>query len=462
MKKFFYLLPMACFAAMTLASCDKNNGPDIVPTADYVITQFANEPFLGETYITDYDYEAANQFLVERYKETEKGGCSSFRHGDYIARNQDWYLRDYAMLVVHIAADKQKGRLASVNIVASNPFISREMIASGEVQKVVTKAGTTIDNWRDIFPIFTLDGINEKGLCANTNIVMHEEGVRENYKRCTGGEGVPNSEKTSFVSLVRYILDNCETCQDAIDSCAQLHVTQAFVGMLSGEDNHVMVSDADETVVLEWYNDEMVATRYPRSDGFKNHNMPAIMTNFFNCRGVEHTNDDGSLKFDELLAAHPYAMGVERYELLRDGWENVNSLESAKELISKVDYSKFYNLDTKWYTENGAFCGLYGGTWYYPTTYPICDTTHYAPANSIVEAVHLMFEPGGVTDQACDVYQSLDHKMQILDSGVETDEWYTEFSLIYDIPKKEFHIKPQEGWYNNKYYRFTLFGNRQK
>ncbi len=460
MKKYFFLVLAAFAATITLSSCnDEESSNNPSDSKDYVITQFANEPFLGETYITDYDYNAANQFLVERYKAEASGGCSSFRNGDYIGRNQDWYMRNYAMLIVHIAANKEKGRLASVNIVGSNPFVSREMIASGEVQNVVTKGETTINNWRDIFPIFTLDGINEKGLCASTNIVMHEDNVREGYVKCTGGD-YPNSEKTSFVSLTRYILDNCESCEDAIEKCSKLHVTQAFTGMLSAEDNHVFVSDNDQTVVLEWYNNKMVPTRYPRSKGFKNNNMPAIMTNFFNCIGVKHTNEDGSLKFEELLKEHPYAMGVERYELLRDGWDKVNSLESAKAQISKVDYSKFYDLNSKWYTENGAFCGLYGGTWYYPITYPINDDTKYAPATSLVDALHKMFEPGGVTNQAADVYQSLDHKMQILDSGVESDEWYSEFTSLYDIPKKEIYIKPQEGWYNDKFYKFTVFGNR--
>jgi len=462
MKKYFCLF--AAFAAViSLNSCKDDDDPvanSSRKTKDYVITQFAGEPFLGETYITDYDYDVANQFLVERYKAEASGGCSSFRNGDYIGRNQDWYMRDYAMLIVHIAANKEKDRLASVNIVGSNPFVSREMIASGEVQNVVTKAGATINNWRDIFPIFTLDGINEKGVCASTNIVMHEDKVRDGYVACTGGK-YPNSEKTSFVSLTRYILDNCESCEDAIEKCGKLHVTQAFTGMLSAEDNHIFVSDNDQTVVLEWYNDSLVVTKFPRSNDFRDKNhMPAIMTNFYDCIGSKYTDEDGVINLEELLKEHPYAMGVERYELLRAGFDKVNSLESAKALISKVDYSKFYDLNSKWYTENGAFCGLYGGTWYYPATYPINDDTQYAPATSLVDALHKMFETGGVTNQAADVYQSLDHKMQILDSGVETDEWYTEFTSLYDIPKKEIYIKPQEGWYNNKFYKFTVFGDR--
>ena len=461
MKKYFYLFLAAFVATITLSSCnDDESGSSSADSKDYVITQFANEPFLGETYISDYDYDAGNQFLVDRYKAEASGACSSFRNGDYIARNEDWYLRNYAMLVVHIAANKKKGRLASVNIVGSNPFISREMIASGEVQNTVTNGETTLNNWRDIFPIFTLDGINEKGVCASMNIVMHEDKVRKGYVECSGGN-YPNSEKTSFVSLARYILDNCESCEDAIEKVGKLHVTQAYTGMLAGEDNHVFVSDNDQTVVLEWYNNEMKVTKFPRSKNFRDeNNMPAIMTNFYNCIGKKYTDKNGVIDLEGLLKEHPYAMGVERYETLRAEFDKANSLESAKELISKVNYSKFYNKDTKWYTENGAECKLIDGNWYYPICKNPKDISSYRKADNLIDALYRMYDDGGIMDDLVSGYGSLDTQMRNMDSGIESDNWYSEFTSLYDIPKKEIYVKPQEGWYNDKFYKFTVKGNR--
>jgi len=52
MKNFHFIVLAACAAALSLASCQEKNNPS-KPTEDYVITQFAGEPFLGETYITD-------------------------------------------------------------------------------------------------------------------------------------------------------------------------------------------------------------------------------------------------------------------------------------------------------------------------------------------------------------------------------------------------------------------------
>jgi len=461
MKKHFYLALAAFAAVFTLSSCNddesSNNSSD---SKDYVITQFDNEPWLGETYISDYDYAVGNQFLIDRYKADASGGCSSFRNGDYIARNLDWFVRDYAVLVVHTPANKAKNRFASVGIVSSNPFVNREMIASGVVNDEVSKGETTVKNWRNILPIFTTDGINEKGVCASVNIVMHEDGARDGYVPCTGSKN-PTGTTTSFVSLVRYILDNCESTEDAIKKVRGLRVIQAEKGALAAEDNHIFVSDNDQTVVLEWYNDSMVVNKYPRSNGFRDeHHMPAIMTNFYNCIGTKYTDDNGVIDTEKMLEEHPYAMGVERYETLRQGWEQVNSLESAKELIKKVNYSNYFNLANKWYTENGMYCKRYNGKWYYPAGYPAVSE-NYAPVGSVWEAIQKMFEPGGYQQGCIDVFQNLDFQMSQLKSGIDReDDWYTELTSVYDIPNKELHVMPQEGWFNNKFYKFTVKGNR--
>lgn len=458
MKHYFYMALVAFAAALSLSSCNNDDPAQEGDSKDYVITQFANEPFLGETYVSDYDYDAANQFLINRYKAETTGACSSFRNGDFAARNLDWYVRDYAILVVHTAANKAKGRYASVGIVSSNPYINRAMITSGVVSDALQVGEAKVEGWRKIFPIFTTDGINEKGVCVNTNIVIHEDGVRKDYKPCKS-EGY--DDKTSFVSLPRFILDNCKSCEDAIEKCGKLHLAQAESGPLMSEDSHILVSDNDQTVVLEWYNDEMVVTKFPRSNNFRDkHKMPAIMTNFYNCIGTKHVDSNGAIDLEKLLAEHPYAMGVERYEILRAGWEKATTMQSAKDLIKQVNYSIYSNYDSKWYTENGMFCQLYNGNWYYPTCYPVTKDC-YVKATSLLDAIHTMYVPGGYMDGTIEAFGSLDEQMRNLDNGIESeDNWYTALTSIFDIKNKELHVMPQEGWYNNKFYKFTVKGKR--
>ncbi len=424
----------------------------------YVIKQFESQPFLGETYVNDYDYVKGNKFLVEQYshKSENSGACSSFRIGDFAARNLDWFIRDYAMLVVHTAANAEKNRYASVAIVSSNPYVNRAMIKGGIVNDHVEGEGVVLDGWRNILPLFTTDGINEKGLCVNTNIVVHEEGVRENYVPCTGDK---SAEKTSFVSLPRYILDNCASCDEAIQKCSQLNVTQAFSGPLATEDSHFMVSDNQKTVILEWYNNKMVYLEFPRTNNFRTVNgMPSIMTNFYNYIGNKHVDATGKINLGTMLPEHPYAMGVERYETLRDGLDNVCSIESAENQIEKVFYSHYYDMSYKWYTENGMSCGLHGGVWYYPTA-----SGSFAPASSINEAVHKIYESGGYQESLCTEYVNLDEQMRRLDKGIEADNWwYTEFTDVFDIKNKTLYVMPQEGWYKHEYIKFTVDGDSKQ
>jgi len=423
----------------------------------YVIEKFSSQPFLGETYVNDYDYEKGNQYLIDYLVNADAtGACSSFRSGDFAARNLDWFIRDYAMLVVHMASNSQKHRYASVGIISSTAHVNRAMIASGKVNDKITYQGSTIEDFRSFFPIFTTDGINEKGVCVNTNIVVHEDGVRPGYVPCTGDKSIG---KTSFVALPRFILDNCASCDEAIKKCSELNLTQAYNGSLANEDSHIFVSDNDKTVILEWYNNKMVYTEFPREKKFRTDSgMPAIMTNFYNCVGNKHVNSEGFINLNTMLPAHPYAMGVERYELLRDGYDNVNSIESAQKQIEKVLYSKYFQMGTNWYTENGMLCKLKDGVWYYPLD--ITNNPEYAPATGIYDAIKKTCEPGGYQEKRCADYVSLDEQMSKLDKGIgSVDNWYTEFTDIFDIKNKILYIMPQEGWYKHEYIKFTVAGN---
>ncbi len=448
----FFSIAAAAFCVCAISACKQKAESTLFPEEKlYQITQFETQPFLGETYVNDYDYDKGNNFLVEHYKNPDgNGACSSFRYGDFAARNLDWFIKDYALLVVHTAANPEKQRYASVAIVSSNPYVNREMIAGGVVNDEVQGDGVAFSDWRSIFPVFTTDGINEMGVCVNTNIVLHEPGIREGYIPCTGK---PGQKKTSFVSLPRFILDNCASCDDAIRKCGELSLVQAYTGPLAAEDSHILVSDMQKSVVIEWINNEMVYTEYPRSNNFRSEEgMPAIMTNFYNKLASKHIGDNGSIKLDAFLPDHPWAMGVERYETLNDGYDQVNSVETAAGQIEKVLYSNFYNIDNKWYTENGGSCILKDKDWYYPVN------GSYQKAEGILDAIHKTYEPGGYQEGTIKDYGTFEDRMRDLDKGIESDKWYTELTDVFDIKNKELYVMPQEGWYKHEYIKFSVSG----
>jgi len=439
-----------------------NNGKieDIEPVGNlYKIKQFNGQPYLGETYIEDYDFTEANRFLVNTfcandfYESSFKlANCSSCRNGSYAGRNLDWFIKNYAMLVVHVPANAEKGRLASVGICSSNPMISKEVIANGllpdKLKFRVKDKMVTVDNFRNNFPVFTTDGVNEFGVCVNTNIVLHEEGVREGYVPCSGHGG----ELISFVALPRYVLDNCKSCDEAITKLGSLSVVESKRGPLSKEDSHLMVSDANKTVIFEWYNNEFVYTVYAKERGYKSPNgLPCIMTNFYNSV-AEMNTVSGTTNWDNLLLAHPYAMGIERFRFLMPDLETVNSIESMKQHIERVLYTKYYNPLSLWYTENprdGYF--KEDGQWKY---YKDFKLTEKGIAIDVKDAMVKCYNTYQM--EADTVFGSLDKQMEILNSGKDSDFWYTELTSIFDIDNKQLYIMPQEGWYKKEYIKFTI------
>ena len=99
------------------AACEKENEETPAKTDAfpdevlYKITKFDSQPFLGETYINDYDYDAGNDYIIDHYAQQESGACSSFRVGGYAARSADWYIKDYAMLSSIWRRTKRRGAM---------------------------------------------------------------------------------------------------------------------------------------------------------------------------------------------------------------------------------------------------------------------------------------------------------------------------------------------------------------
>lgn len=67
-----------------------------------------------------------------------------------------------------------------------------------------------------------------------------------------------------------------------------------------------------------------------------------------------------------------------------------------------------------------------------------------------------MYEPKGFQESNCKNYRSLDYQMAQLELGIDSDQWYTELTDIFDIPNKTLYVMPQEGWYNHEYLKFTV------
>lgn len=429
MKKIVFLISVAlCVMAVGCRQSDA-----VAPVAYYAIEQ--HQPFLGETWIEDSDFEKGNDFLLRMHNGDILGGCSVFRNGRYQARNLDWYIRDYGMLVVHIPA--AEGRYASVGVVSSYPLVNSEMVASDVVP----------DSLRDILPVLTTDGINEKGLSVCVLIIikecMQDEAgnviwQRDGYLPTTGnGNGKPVAQ----AAIPRYILDNCASVDDAIDKVSRLNVVEPSQGIVSQDCLHFFVSDAHKSASFEWYNNHFIVTEYQydaKSRSYRSpHGLPAVMTNFYTCK-LEEIYREGEEWFEPLFNVHPCAMGMERYDILSKGISEVKTLKQAEEHISKATMNVFYTNTAEegfWYTENAGFYGPF-------TEYPGWQgRIDYWNADM---------------DSTFAAYGSFEQQMQHIVGDYDNLFWYTEFSIVYDLKDYGFVIRPQEGFYSDEWLRFTL------
>ena len=139
--------------------------------------------------------------------------------------------------------------------------------------------------------------------------------------------------------LCRYILDNAATAEEAVNLIQNnLNVTNKLDNHIcdyyslnkAGFELHYMVADQNSTFIIEFVNNEIKVL-----------NNKNIMTNYY-------------LSID----LTPHACGVERYETLENGLNDVNSVESMATLMEQVRYTRLYevpgddiNNNVKWYTE---------------------------------------------------------------------------------------------------------------
>lgn len=265
-------------------------------------------------------------------------GCSGVQNGNYRGRNYDWYYGESDLCVVH-ATKTEKRKHASVGI-SDFSFIAIDENRKYDISKLKIHA----------IPLATVDGINDAGVCIQINIIPYGENFDDEVN---GFYHTPDkNDDLSGTRLVRYILDYADSVEHAIqllsekDVDSTLGVYDEFHWMISGP-----TSETDptiKTVVVEFFpkkNEKCMKV----IDTFVE-NKP-IMTNFnltnFN-EGYESTTDKRALT--------GRGIGYERWKILKENYEQGDSVIGMFDLMKKVWVSQTYDLyvDEFWYSEYGA------------------------------------------------------------------------------------------------------------
>ena len=215
--------------------------------------------------------DAAQEYYRSRGNGKVDGGCSAVRRGGYLSRNFDFPFDERSEFVVRMAAGA--GRFASVGVAQVGTNLTEAIVTSGKPSR-----------WYKALPGATVDGINERGVIAEINVV--DTPVMGWH---TGGDIHP-------LAAVRWVLDNATNAyQAATYLAANIRFPQGWA-----QNYHYMVADAEKTYIVE---------NGTATDGDEYHepDEPVTMTNF-------------------QLSKFPWdGMGMERFGLLLGGANITNA-----------------------------------------------------------------------------------------------------------------------------------------
>ena len=370
------ILAAACARETVL--CDHTQPVAVAPDATN------GDQYIYTMTVSDFDFFKAGEYVMSLFGSVDMnpGGCSSTRNGNFHGRNLDFYVNEHADLVITTLAGKD--RFASIGTSGTFPPCTRPIIEDGTITEEIY-AGSCY---------YMTDGINENGVVVNCNVVPYGE-----CERTTGTN--PGKPAVLTNGVVRYILDHAKSVDHAVQLIKEdINIVVPSVEKFPFE-SHWMISDADKTVVVEIWNNEIVVVD------------DCVMTNFY----LSHPDTD-------------LGIGHERYQTLKKFYDEGATAEGMQALMSRVWYSKCYSTETEplWLSE--ALDHGCGFTW--------TDIKE----GKIDEAMV-------ITMRDAQNYGSVEHQKDLRD-GVN---WYTTHSIVYDIENRTLSMIEQE---NDKAWKFSL------
>lgn len=275
------------------------------------------EPVKLTDYLYEISYSDYSPQMSEKYTRTMDnillgGACTVVRNGKIAARNYDYLYSDMAEFVIRVSA--KPDRYASIGVAASLFELTAERAESDPYSV-----------YFDILPYVIVDGINEKGVFCAVNSVVGEFGY---VTKVTN----PNSDVTLYSSqVVRYVLDNCSS---AAMACSELEKMNMAFSEIAGE-FHFLVADRNETYIIEVLDGRMICEK-PKDN---------ILTNFYVLTDKFKCNDDPGTR----------PMGIERYGIVRERFDECSTADGALGVLADLVYSKIYDLSytpyfySEWY-----------------------------------------------------------------------------------------------------------------
>ena len=209
--------------------------------------------------------DEAEEYYRSRGNGKTEGGCSAVRSGGFLYRNFDYPFDDRAEFVLRVSGNAD-GRLASVGVAQVGTNLTESLVTSGRPSR-----------WYKALPGATVDGINERGVVAEINVVDGDPATSGWH---TGGDIHP-------LAAVRWALDNGTSAgMVASNLAANIRFPPGWA-----QNFHYMVADATSTYIVENGSAHLAASSLLEG---------AVMTNF-RLYPTRDTTGAGQERFDLLI-----------------------------------------------------------------------------------------------------------------------------------------------------------------
>jgi len=360
----------------------------------------------------DISPDKANATFMTQPLNCACGGmCTGVHKGTMQLRQLDWYYNEEVEFVIKMNKCLEKGvKYSSIGVTAASPKLTWKIVRDHILNN-------RYNPYFDILPYLTVDGVNEKGIFAQSNVV-EVNGVEHININPTS-----KNDCCCSIMLVRFILDHVGNINELEDYLNTLHLYNAPRDKVV-YNNHVMVSDSlGNTRIIEFKENSFeiissfpVMTNFRTNNGFKANGISADWTS------VEHNG-----------------IGLERWEtgmtFVNDG--NPETLQGFKTLRNELNYTHAYDRpfekNVTWLTDNLS------------SDLSVCDAFNYH---------HDL-----ITDDRKEIYDgSLSEYRKMYDNRSRIDgnkTWITTHGAIYDLANLSCNLQTQQ----NTIWNITFDGN---
>lgn len=275
-------------------------------------------PWLYDIDCSRMDIAKAETFVRKHYPDPV-AACVAVAGAGLSGHNYDAPYDDTAEFIVKTPA--RNGRYGSVGMAIIPGVLTASMMDAGEETDDLKDA-------LEVLPFFTVDGMNDAGVTVMMNHMPDED-----------TDQLSDDSGMCALFAVRYVLDHA----GSVDEAATLLSEQTF--WFPKNDNvkcwfYLLISDGSKAL----FSDLNGRQKMINLSDF------AVLTNFRTI-GWDGTH--------ETLEKH--ANGIERYEIVSSGVENVHTESELIELLKSVRYTNAYDQEREdfWYSDyNGDWSAL--------------------------------------------------------------------------------------------------------